>query len=182
MADSSEPLPALSPPTAAREAAVARLTQSFTRGDLSLGEFEGRVAHAYEAGSMEALAALTSDLPAPLAAALAPLRIRSMLGNVERGGRFALPSQVEIRTFLGNVELDWRRVELQAGVTEIELHNFMGNIEINLPGEVRVEGHPEGFMASFECREQYGSAIGSNAPTVRFSGRVVMGSVTVRLG
>lgn len=170
------------PAMAAREAAVARLTESFARGDLSLAEFEGRVAHAYEASSTEGLTALTRDLPPAPLAPLVPLRIRTMLGNIERGGRLALPSHVEVRAFLGNVQLDWRAAQLQAGVTEIELHNFLGNIEIHLPADVRVEGQPEGFMGSFECRDQHATASALDQPTVRLTGRTLMGSVTIRVG
>ena len=175
------PLPAPAPVAAAREAAIARLTESFARDELSVAEFEGRVAHAYEASSMEALAALTTDLPAQAASALAPLKIRTALGNLERGGPIALPAHVEIRAFLGNVQLDWRAAQLHPGVTEIEVHNFLGNIEILLPAGVRVEGQPHGFMDNFECRDAQG-APGPPGPVVRFTGRTLLGSVAVRLG
>ena len=171
----------------AREETVARLTESFALDELSLAQFEGRVANAYDATSLEALAALTGDLPRHAGSAsmpaLPPLRLDAKLSNLVRGGQVALPKRIEIRAFLGNVELDWRAAEIQPGVTEVDVHNFLGNVEIRLPAYVQVEHQGSAFMGSFECRQPQARPASARAPQtiVRFTGRTFLGAVTVRL-
>ena len=171
------------PPTleAARERAIARLTESFARDALSMELFEQRVAAAYDAGTVAALDALVADLPAASPAVAAPpLRIEAFLSNVEREAILALPLRVHVRALLGNVVLDFSDAQLETGVTEISLRNLLGNIEIRLPAHVRVENQAHILLGNFECRQQRGATGAVPAETVvRFTGRVTLGSVTV---
>ena len=180
------PLPVPIAVDEAREAAIARLTDSFARDEISMVELEARLASAYDATTLESLASLTADLPVPVpsVAPLAPLRLEAKLSNLVRGGPLALPPRVQIRALLGNVELDWRGAEIQPGVTEVEVRNLLGNVEIRLPAHVRVEHQGSAFMGSFECRQAHAEApapAGSHS-VLRFIGRTTLGSVTVRLG
>jgi hypothetical protein len=172
----------------ARERLIARLTDGFARDALSVEEFERRLSLAYEAESVEALDALSVDLPAeapaaPALPAAAPLRIASVLSNVVRSGPQELPRRLEMRSWLGNLELNLTVARFPPGVTEIALDVFLGNIEIRLPHDVRVDDDTNAMLASFECRQR-DREIGAGElpdprPVVRFTGRIVLGNVTV---
>jgi hypothetical protein len=185
--DPADP-PTLAPPVspAAREKVIALLTEQYAHDRLSLDEFERRAAAAYAARTSADLAALTGDLgegPVPATRASLPaMNIGVVLGNIVRD-MHAVPRQLDIRTVLGNVELNLTHASFAPGVTEISLHAFMGNIEILLPPHVGVEDHVSAVLGSFEYRRHprasswiEGSRVAS---VVRFTGRVTMSSAEV---
>jgi hypothetical protein len=177
--------PAIAPAT--REQVIASLTASFVHDQLSLDEFDRRVAIAYSAATPEALAALTADLPAGstslAAAALLPSRIAAVVSNVERSGVLTVPEYLEVRALAGNVELDLRHAHFAPGVTEIALRSLMGSIDIRLPAYVQIDNQGSGVLASFECHDfsRTARAAPAGAPpcVVRVTGRVVLSAVTV---
>jgi len=185
--DPVDPL-TLAPPVspAARERVIALLTERYAQDHLSLDEFERRAAAAYAARTPADLSALTADLgdePVPASRASLPaMNVGVVLGNIVRG-MHAVPRRLDIRTVLGNVELDLTHASFAPGVTEISLHAFMGNIEIQLPPHVGVEDHVSAVLGSFEYRRHprasswiEGSRVAS---VVRFTGRVTMSSAEV---
>jgi hypothetical protein len=179
--------PTIAPPisAAAREQVIAQLTDRYANDHLTLEEFERRAAAAYAATTPAALIALTADLPStsPAARSSGPaMHIGVVLGSVVRS-LFEVPSQLEVRSLLGNLELDLTRARFAPGVTEISLRALMGNIEIQLPANVGVEDHVSTVLGSFEYRRHPRAASwveGSrNASVVRFTGRVTMSSAEV---
>jgi hypothetical protein len=177
-------VPTVSP--AARERVIALLTERYAQDHLTLDEFERRAAAAYAARSLDELAALTADLPAgevPAARTSLPAgNVGVVLGSIVRD-MHAVPRALDVRTVLGNVELDLTRASFAPGVTEISLHAFMGNIEIQLPPHVGVEDHVSAVLGSFEYRRhpRASSWVESSKITsvVRFTGRVTMSSAEV---
>jgi DUF4097 and DUF4098 domain-containing protein YvlB len=105
-----------------------------------------------------------------------------VLGSVVRE-MHAVPRVLDVRTVLGNVELDLTHASFAAGVTEISLHAFMGNIEIQLPPSVGVEDHVSAVLGSFEYRRHPRASSWAEsskvASVVRFTGRVTMSSAEV---
>ena len=95
----------------------------------------------------------------------------------------AVPRHLDVRTVLGNVELNLTRASFAPGVTEIALHAFMGNIEIQLPAHVGVEDHVSAVLGSFEYRRHPRATswieTSNVASVVRFTGRVTMSSAEV---
>jgi hypothetical protein len=180
--------PTLAPPVspAARERVIALLTERYAQDHLTLDEFERRAAAAYAARSPDALAVLTADLPngeVPAARASLPAgNVGVVLGSIVRE-MHAVPRALDVRTVLGNVELDLTHASFASGVTEISLHAFMGNIEIQLPPHVGVEDHVSTVLGSFEYRRhpRASSWVESSKITsvVRFTGRVTMSSAEV---
>jgi len=173
--------------SAERERVIAELTERFAHDDLSIDEFERRAAAAYAATSPAALTMLTADFNRPIPAAPRSaepsIQIGAVLGSVVKQGLSEMPDRVEVRSVLGNVELDLTHSHFPPGITEISLRAFMGNIEIQLPPDVGLEDHVSTVLGSFEYRRQprasswtAGSAVNS---VVRFTGRVVMSSVEV---
>ena len=180
--------PALAPPVspAARERVIARLTEGYAQDHLSLDEFERRAAAAYAARTSDDLAALTvdladSDVPAARAS-LPSMNVGVVLGSIVRE-MHAVPRALEVRTVLGNVELDLTHASFAPGVTEISLHAFMGNIEIQLPPHVGVEDHVSAVLGSFEYRRHPRATSWAEShhvtSVVRFTGRVTMSSAEV---
>jgi Domain of unknown function (DUF1707)/Cell wall-active antibiotics response 4TMS YvqF len=180
--------PTLAPPVspAARERVIALLTERYAEDHLTLDEFERRASAAYAARSPDELAVLTADLPPgdlPAARASLPAgNVGVVLGSIVRD-MHAVPRALDVRTVLGNVELDLTHASFAAGLTEISLHAFMGNIEIQLPPHVGVEDHVSTVLGSFEYRRHprasswvESSNVGS---VVRFTGRVTMSSAEV---
>src|SRR5215208_6243303 len=180
--------PTVAPPIspAAREQVIALLTERYAQDHLTIDEFERRAAAAYAATTHAALMALTADLgggevPATRSS-LPSMNVGVVLGSIVRD-MHAVPRQLDIRTVLGNVELDLTHASFAPGVTEISLHAFMGNIEIQLPAHVGVEDHVSALLASFEYRRHPRAASwaesSSVACVVRFTGRVTMSSAEV---
>jgi hypothetical protein len=180
--------PTLAPPVspAARERVIALLTERYAQDHLSLDEFERRAAAAYAARTPDDLATLTADLgdtgvPATRAS-LPAMNVGVVLGSIVRD-MHAVPRVLDVRTVLGNVELDLTHASFAPGVTEIALHAFMGNIEIQLPPHVGVEDHVSAVLGSFEYRRHPRASSWAEShhvtSVVRFTGRVTMSSAEV---
>jgi hypothetical protein len=173
---------AISP--AAREQVIARLTERYTHDHLSLEEFERRAEAAYAVTTPAALAELTADLAgnAPERPSIPSMQVRVMLGSAVRE-MAEVPRRLEVRSLLGNVELDLTRARFAPGVTEIALHAVMGNIEIQLPANVGVEDHVSAMLGSFEYRRQPRATSWAESSrvdsVVRFTGKVTLSSAEV---
>ena len=180
--------PTLAPPVspAARERVISLLTERYAQDHLTLDEFERRAAAAYAARSPDELAVLTADLPngevSGPRSSLPAGNVGVVLGSIVRD-MHAVPRVLDVRTVLGNVELNLTHASFASGVTEISLHAFMGNIEIQLPPNVGVEDHVSAVLGSFEYRRhpRASSWVESSKITsvVRFTGRVTMSSAEV---
>ena len=177
-------VPPVSP--AARERVIALLTDRYAQDHLSLDEFERRAAAAYSAQTPDDLASLTADLgdtAVPATRASLPAgNVGVVLGSIVRD-MHAVPRVLDVRTVLGNVELDLTHASFAPGVTEIALHAFMGNIEIQLPPHVGVEDHVSAVLGSFEYRRHPRASSWAEShhvtSVVRFTGRVTMSSAEV---
>lgn len=171
-----------------RELAVSRLSLAFGRDMLTLDELEQRLAAVYRASTAAELAQLTADLeqsgssglPAQKLTSqqLMSPRVEAVLGNVERGGRIVVPMQLEIRSILGNVELDLRHAQFGPGVTEITVLALLGNIEVRLPPDMPVENHGSAVLGSFAARAPRGGVVAApGQQSIRLTGHAVLGNV-----
>ena len=110
------------------------------------------------------------------------MNVGVVLGSIVRN-MHAVPRALDVRTVLGNVELDLTHASFAPGVTEISLHAFMGNIEIQLPPHVGVEDHVSAVLGSFEYRRHPRATSWAEShhvtSVVRFTGRVTMSSAEV---
>lgn len=195
MAESADGPPPPSPGTdltppleAERDRTVERLTEGFSRDELTVEEYERRVSLVYGATTRAELARLSADLPVappphPELVAL-PLEIRSVLSNVVRSGPPALPKQVHMRSWAGNIEIDLSNSQLLPGVTQVDVDVVLGNLEIVLPEHAHVDQQMSVILSSFENPRRRDSAPAlpaRGAPVVvRFTGRVLLGNVSVR--
>jgi hypothetical protein len=134
-------------------------------GRISADELDQRLEIALTARTLRELAALTTDLPAPgaaaAAAALPPakdlVRIECGSGSAKRDGPWVVPRRMEIRVTSGSVRLDFSRAAITAGLLEIDADVKSGSLTMLtrpgivvdtddvsvLSGSVRVKPQPE---------------------------------------
>jgi len=176
-----------------REASVKLLTAAFANDAIAVDEFERRVAEVYRVLDAKALQAITQDLPAAPQGAAVPAttnqstsvahrpaqKFKSVLSSIDRRIDGPMPERLELRSFIGSMELDLRRADFPQGVTEIDVRVVFGNVEIELPEHVRVEDDGRALLGSFSVRGRSRSRDGETMPVVRITGRSVFANVEV---
>ena len=180
---------------AERERVVQRLSEAFAADDLALDQLESRMALVWRARSMDDLAQLVADLPAPTAVAPAPVASKPMagtktsktllavMGGVFRRGVWRVPQRIRAVALMGGIQLDLRDAELTSSVVEITAIAIMGGIEVIVPPGVRVESDGLALMGGFEDKvvEPGASALAPTAPLVRITGLALMGGVEAKV-
>jgi len=186
-----------------RERTITLLCEHFAADRLELEDFEARLDRAHRAASPADLDALLADLPAPTAAPRPATPARDALarggravseairdsrtflafmGGVERRGAWVPARKNIVVAVMGGVELDFRDVDLPAGVTEVHLVCFMGGASIIVPHGLAVDsGGTIAIMGGVE----HGTAFRQSdpdSPVLRINGVCIMGGleITVR--
>lgn len=166
------------------------LTRGFADDRLSEAELEAMLDRVYGARTMEELRAVitpfveeergargrgeTSPTVRDRAggALASRRRISSFLSGHTQRLTGVMPSELEIRSRLGHVELDLLDATFQPGVTEIDVRALMGYVEVRLPSGVRVESEGRAVMGYFALQ---GAGNDESDSVVRIKGRAVMG-------
>lgn len=102
----------------------------------------------------------------------------AFLSNIEREGRWTLPRLFRALAIAGGVELDLTSVELGA-YSEIEIRCFLGNVEVKVPAGVRLEVEGDATIGNFEVHRQTPSTDSPDAPLVRIRAAVLLGNIEV---
>jgi hypothetical protein len=168
-----------------RERTIALLSEHFAQDNLSMDDFEKRVELAYRAASVPSLRELTRDLtpaaPAGVPASAAPAefaaereRITAIMSSTKRSGVWRPARRVDLLSIMSESELDLTQALLQPGVTEIRLRALMSQVRVIVPPGVRVVLQPSSIMGSVSDETMEPPAVGSGAPVVRITGRIVM--------
>lgn len=177
-----------------RERTVARLSDAYARGALTMREMELRMEAIYRANDHTELARLTDDLPrdgVPVQHAPSGLvagarqGVSATFSSVEGLRLSVMPTLFDIRALFGSVDLDFRDTEFQPGVTEISVHSTLGNIEIKLPAHVEVEQTGDLTLCSFSVKDKKFRDGGALYPAVyrsivRFTGHSFMSNIEIR--
>ena len=176
-------LPAIRASDAEREQAVVRLRDASAEGRLTLEEFTERMAAAYEARTHEDLDVLVRDLPERVTSVperKPPARrwIVSVMGNVERRGRWRVGERTFVIASMSNTVVDLREAVLSGPEVRIFVFCSMGNVSVLVPKGVDVELSVVALMGHKEDRSR--SELKPGAPLVRITGLVSMGSIFVR--
>ncbi len=179
------PTPAAGPLGPEREDTLSRLHRALERDEITLLQFDERVELALSARNRAELAVLTRDLtvsgkrslPAPASTDAAS--IVAVLGGADRRGAWSVPGRLRVVAVMGGAELDFRRAELTAAVTEIRCFALMGGVDIIVPSDLRVECHGAGIMGAFASTGNPGA--GNEGPALRVTGVALMGGVSVRV-
>jgi len=150
-----------------------------------MDDFEKRVELAYRAASVPSLRELTRDLtpaaPAGVPASVAPAeftaereRITAIMSSTKRSGVWRPARHVDLLSIMSESELDLTQALLQPGVTEIRMRALMSQVKVIVPPGVRVVLQPSSIMGSVSDETMEPPAVGSGAPVVRITGRIVM--------
>jgi hypothetical protein len=181
------------PTTESRELAIERLSAAFATGAIDTEEFERRVTIAHRSGSLQEIQALLGDLPVGTQAPSltrelippdqAPPRARtlSILGSTRRAGRWSVPRQMEVRSYFGNVELDYRNAVLPAGEIVLDLKAVFGNIEITVPPHLAVAAEGNAVLGNFDHVDRAPAQHSADAPVLRITGTSVFGNVEITM-
>ena len=176
-----------------RERAIETLSQHFAQDNLSLEELERRIERVYQATSIQAVRDLTRDLPseaeapvparrpAPVPPAFAPEygRIVSFMAQTKRHGIWEPPRELKVVSVMSETLLDLTEAQLQPGVTEIRLRGLMTQLKVIVPRGVRVVLETSAFLSEIGDETTEPPPVGSGAPVVRITGRVVMSELKV---
>jgi hypothetical protein len=177
-----ESAPALRVSDADRSGTLRRLHNAVALGLIDIGEFEERSVGVSTARAPADLAALVEDLPGPgaiAASAADRLELRGWLGSLRRHGEWTVPTRLALVRRVGSVDLDLTKARFAGPVVVIELDMVRGSVDIRLP---------EGASASIDdvvvyagsARDRRKDPPAEGRPHVVLTGRVVMGSVTIR--
>lgn len=192
---SDAPLPDLRASDTDRERVAERLRRAAGDGQLTLDELDERLQAAYAARTRGALAPLTADLqesPAVRAAATGSgVTVRpgpggarwlvSVMGGVERKGRWRLSPRATSLNIMGGAALDLNQAELAEDHVELTVFSLMGGADIYLPDGLRVELSDFAFMGGNSVKLGDDLAEGGG-PTLRLRLISIMGGSNVRRG
>ncbi|MDB4983412.1 MAG: hypothetical protein JWM82_4164 [Myxococcales bacterium] len=183
----------------ARERAIATLSEHFAQDALDVEEFERRVTLAHQAETPAALAALVADLPVladvPTPAARAALvpaadvrpaqTVFGLMSSTERRGAWVVPRRMRVRGTMSSIVLDFRDARLPAGPVDVQIRAVMSSVEILVPPGLAVEvggvASAVAIMGSFEHVDRAPAHPDPDAPLLRVSGLVFMGSVEIKM-
>jgi Domain of unknown function (DUF1707)/Cell wall-active antibiotics response 4TMS YvqF len=189
----------------ARERAIAALSDGFANDVLDVDEFERRVTLAHTSESAEEIAALTDDLPLPLALAAsstalgaspaptvalattppddgaAPETVYAIFGGVERRGSWTVPRRWRVVATFGGALLDLREARFPTGVIDLEVRAVLGGVQILVPPGLAVEVRGTAIMGGFQNVNRAPAHPDPDAPLLRIHGLAFMGGVDITM-
>jgi len=105
----------------------------------------------------------------------------SFLGSQSRHGDWMLPRLFRAVSVFGNIVIDLTRARVGPGTSRIEVRAFMGNVEIIVPPELRVECDGSGILANFGVDTKAQSLLPWDAPLISIGGTAFMANVEVKV-
>ena len=164
-----------------REQAEMRLREACVDGRLTLAEFSTRIDTALTARTRGELRAITSDLAAaarPPSRSAVTARIRAILGENKRSGRWRAQGEVEIIAVMGDCKIDLRDAEIIGDEVVLNVRALMSDVKIYVPKGVHVAMEETSVMSSSKDVRAGGIAL-AESPTVRIRGVSLMSSLEV---
>jgi hypothetical protein len=108
-----------------------------------------------------------------------PERITTVLGDERRGGRWEVPSRLEVGAFLGAVVLDFTEAIVRHREIVVQVAAVLGSVTLIVPDGIDVRMDP-GLSIMGERRHRLGGPVTPGGPVYRVRGFVVLGEITVR--
>jgi hypothetical protein len=177
-----------------REETVQLLCRHFANDGLSTQELESRLDAVYRASSADELRALLTGLPAlpaPTASAALAARsgaervdrpaqnIRAIFSSVKKRGEWEPAPYVRAKAMFSELVLDFREARISPDVTTIDVKAAFSSVRIIVPPGVRVECDGSAVFGEFSEKTLLGAAPDVDAPTLRITGSVVFGEVSI---
>ncbi|WP_190138349.1 DUF1707 SHOCT-like domain-containing protein [Streptomyces longispororuber] len=163
-----------------RDEAVRRLREAYAMGHLSHQEMDDRLD--------QVLTATTHDQVEAALAALPPeerqeqgttATITAATGRIKRRGAWRVPRHLKVESAFGTVRLDLSRAVIAHPVVDIELHLATGRAGITVPRDAVVDVD-DLHTAMKDTRYTPPRHPGPGGPTIRVSGAMGMGRLTIR--
>jgi hypothetical protein len=174
--------PALRVSDADRNGTLRRLHNAVALGLIDIGEFEERSAQVSAARMHADLEVLVDDLPGPgaiVTSAADRVELRGWMGSLKRHGEWTVPTRLALVRRMGSVALDLTNARFAGPVVVIELDMVRGSVDLRLPPGASASIDDITVYAG-SARDRRKDAPAEGSPHVVLTGRVVMGSVTVR--
>jgi hypothetical protein len=164
-----------------REQIVSLLREHTVEGRLTLEEYDARLDEAYAATSERVLASALRGLPERAAGPPAPKRrswLVTLLGSVQRRGRWTAPRRIFAFSLIGAPDLDFRQASITGDVNVMTI-SLMGALTAIVPAGVEVE---VGGLALIGGNDVFGAgdrppAIGG--PRIRIRSYALVGGARV---
>ena len=102
------------------------------------------------------------------------------MSETKRQGLWQLPRKLDVWSIMADTRLDLTESQLAEGVTEIRLHGLMCALKLVVPPGVRVVLQAGSLMSSVSDDLESQPQVGSGAPVIRVTGRLVMGELKIR--
>jgi hypothetical protein len=136
--------PAVRASDADRERVVAQLREHCAQGRLTLEEFSARADEAYSAKTVGELEPVLRDLPEAGAVAIRPQRearrlLVSVLGGLDRRGRWRVPRRLTVIDVLGGTDLDLRQAQIADEEVTITIVSVLGGVDLYVPEGIEVD-------------------------------------------
>lgn len=188
-----------------RTQVTATLSHAFAHNTLDVDELDRRLELVHRAQTVAELDALVADveavepralrapasavtavsLPAPSQALVTidrPERqsLVTIMGGIERSGRWTVPSRLNVHCMMGGVSLDFREADLAPGVTEVSILCMMGGVEVIVPPNVNVEVAGSAILGGFDQSHPGADALTVEPiATLRITGVAFAGGVGI---
>ncbi|MBP2475300.1 hypothetical protein JOF53_004172 [Crossiella equi] len=126
---------------AVKTRAQTSLERAVGEGRLTLDEFTDKVDLVLKAKSEAEVVEVVGELPAPVTenTSAAQVSSKSVFDDVQRSGRFALPTGARVSSFFGDVKLDLRHAVITEEVVDVSTWSWFGDILVTVPEGVEVE-------------------------------------------
>ena len=184
--------------TAARQRAIALLTDRFADDSLTVEDFEARLDRLYSARSSAELHAVMRDLaqprpghpepawvpyapPAEQAATPSTGGVVAILSSTQRAGRWVMPRFLDVQVVLGDAMIDLREALIPSGGCEISVFAALGGVKVLVPPGVIVEDHVSSVIGAVHNDAADDRQLDPRAVRVRLSGIALLGDVNVRM-
>jgi class 3 adenylate cyclase len=185
MPTGSDPLPGLRVSEAERDKAAADLAKYCGEGRLTLEEFSQRVGVVLAAKTQADIDTVMSDMPrgANVEVYASPLPASgwfvAVLSGSSRKGRWRPKPKTKALAFMGGIDLDLRKAEIEGSGVVIRAIAIMGGIHIVVPEGVNVHLGGFSFMGGKDMRVA-DVPILPGSPVIRVQAFSLMGGVHVR--
>ncbi len=183
-----------------RRDAIRILSTALASDQLSVEQFESRLALVRQAPNRATLDAIVADvlpsgaytLPASLAPALVDhtgyspvepaevLRIATVFGSSKRGGSWTVPLRLELRVVFGELTIDLRDAVFGADVLDVIVQVTLGSLTLIVPAGAQVENECHERMSSSSHSTRSARGASPIGLLIRITGRVFVGSLDIK--
>ncbi len=177
-------LPTVRASDAERERVVAELREHCAQGRLTLEEFSARADEAYSAKTLAELESVKRELPDSSAAVRArPQRkarrfLVSIMGGLDRKGRWRVPEHLTVVGLMGGCDLDFRQAQIEHQVVTVTIVDVMGGVDLYVPEGIEVDVGGFSLMGGVD---EWGDdpAPRPGTPLIRVRAFTLMGGIDV---